>query len=46
TPDVFVHMETLRRCELAELREGQRVRVRTGKGPKGEMAADVLLLAG
>lgn len=46
TPDVFVHMETLRRCEIAELREGQRVRVRTGKGPKGEMAADVLLLAG
>ena len=45
TPDVFVHMETLRRCEIGELREGQRVKVRTGQGPKGEMAAEVLLLA-
>lgn len=45
TPDVFVHMETLRRCEIGELREGQRVRVRIGHGPKGEMAAEVLLLA-
>ena len=45
TPDVFVHMETLRRCEIGELHEGQRVKVRTGQGPKGEMAAEVLLLA-
>jgi cold shock protein len=44
TPDVFVHMETLRRCEVGELREGQRVRVRTGQGPKGELAAEVLVL--
>lgn len=46
TPDVFVHMETLRRCEISELREGQKVRVRIGQGPKGEMAAQILLLAG
>jgi CspA family cold shock protein len=45
TPDVFVHMETLRRCEIGELHEGQKVRVRIGQGPKGEMAAEVLLLA-
>jgi CspA family cold shock protein len=44
TPDVFVHMETLRRCDLGELREGQRVKVRIGQGPKGEMAAEVVLL--
>lgn len=45
TPDVFVHMEILRRCEIGELREGQRVRVRIGQGPKGEMAAQISLLA-
>jgi len=44
TPDVFVHMETLRRCGLRELRQGQRVRVRTGNGPKGELAAEVAVL--
>jgi CspA family cold shock protein len=41
TPDVFVHMETLRRAGLGELREGQRVRFRVGDGPKGELAAEV-----
>ena len=46
TPDVFVHMETLRRCDIGELREGQRVKVRIGQGPKGEMAAEVLLQGG
>ena len=44
TPDIFVHMETLRRSGIAELREGQRVKVRTGDGPKGELAADVTVL--
>ena len=44
TPDVFVHMETLRRCEIGELREGQHVLVRIGHGPKGEMAAEVSLM--
>lgn len=44
TPDVFVHMETLRRCGIRELRQGQRVRVRTGEGPKGELAAEVTLI--
>jgi CspA family cold shock protein len=44
TPDVFVHMETLRRCGIRELRQGQRVRVRAGDGPKGELAAEVFVL--
>jgi CspA family cold shock protein len=44
TPDVFVHMETLRRYGIRELRQGQRVRVRTGDGPKGELAAEVVLV--
>jgi CspA family cold shock protein len=41
TPDIFVHMETLRRAGMLELREGQRVRFRIGEGPKGELAAEV-----
>lgn len=44
TPDIFVHMETLRRTGIRELRQGQRVRVRTGDGPKGELAAEVVLV--
>ena len=44
TPDVFVHMETLRRSGIRELRQGQRVRVRTGDGPKGELAAEVVVV--
>lgn len=41
TPDIFVHMETLRRYGLAELRPGQTVLVRYGDGPKGRMAAEI-----
>ena len=41
TPDIFVHMETLRRYGLAELRPGQTVTVRFGPGPKGLMACEV-----
>jgi len=36
-----VHMETLRRYGIAELRPGQFVLVRFGPGPKGLMAAEV-----
>ena len=39
--DIFVHMETLRRFGLTELRPGQYVRVRFGQGPKGLMAAEI-----
>jgi CspA family cold shock protein len=42
-PDIFVHMETLRRFGLAELRPGQQVLVRYGPGPKGLMATEVRL---
>ncbi len=41
TPDIFVHMETLRRYGLTELRPGQIVLVRYGKGPNGLMAAEI-----
>lgn len=41
TPDIFVHMETLRRHGLTELRPGQTVLVRYGDGSKGLMAAEV-----
>lgn len=44
TPDIFVHMETLRRCGVRELKQGQRVRVRAGDGPKGELAAEITLI--
>ena len=41
TPDIFVHMETLRRCGFTELRPSQVVLVRYGRGPHGLMAADI-----
>ena len=44
TPDIFVHMETLRRFGIRELRQGQRVRVRAGDGPKGELAAEITVI--
>jgi cold shock protein len=43
SPDIFVHMETLRRYGIAELRPGQQVLVRYGPGPKGLMATEVRL---
>ncbi len=41
TPDIFVHMETLRRFGMTELRPGQYVLVRFGPGAKGMMAAEI-----
>jgi CspA family cold shock protein len=41
TPDIFVHMETLRRYGMAELRPGQSVLVRYGEGQKGRTAAEI-----
>jgi cold shock protein len=43
-PDVFVHMETLRRSGIRELFPGQRVKVRAGDGPKGQLAAEITVL--
>lgn len=41
TEDIFVHMETLRRYGMTELRPGQEVLVRYGTGGKGLMAAEI-----
>lgn len=41
TEDIFIHMETLRRYGLTELRPGQVVLVRFGRGDKGLMAAEI-----
>ena len=41
TEDIFVHMETLRRYGMTELRPGQTVLVRFGGGSKGLMAAEI-----
>ena len=40
-PDIFIHMETLRRCGFTELRPNQTVLVRYGKGPNGLIAAEL-----
>lgn len=41
TEDIFIHMETLRRFGMTELRPGQTVLVRFGDGSKGLMAAEI-----
>lgn len=41
TEDIFIHMETLRRFGMTELRPGQTVLVRFGEGDKGLMAAEI-----
>jgi cold shock protein len=40
-PDIFVHIETLRRFGFSEVRPGQVVLVRFGPGPKGLIAAEL-----
>ncbi|HEV2571774.1 MAG TPA: cold-shock protein [Beijerinckiaceae bacterium] len=41
TEDIFVHMETLRRFGIADLKPGDGLLVRFGHGDKGLMAAEV-----
>ncbi|KFB10059.1 cold-shock protein [Nitratireductor basaltis] len=41
TEDIFIHMETLRRFGVTELRPGQVVLVRYGDSGKGLMAAEI-----
>jgi cold shock protein len=45
-PDIFVHMETLRRYGITELVPGETVLVRYGDSPKGLMAAEIRPLTG
>ena len=42
-PDIFVHMETLRKTAITELVPESWIYVRFGEGPKGNMAAEVRL---
>jgi CspA family cold shock protein len=39
--DVFVHVEVLRRCGLADLQPGEAVAIKVVDGPRGKMAAEV-----
>lgn len=39
--DIFVHMDVLRRYQLKELKPGQKVLVRAGRGPKGLTATEI-----
>jgi cold shock protein len=41
TEDIFVHMETLRRFGIVDLKPGDSLLARFGPGPKGLMAAEV-----
>ncbi len=39
--DIFIHMDLLRKHDMKELRPGQKVLVRAGRGPKGLTATSV-----
>lgn len=43
TPDVFVHMRTLRRYGIAALDRGQEVQVRIGQSDRGPQVAEISL---
>ena len=39
--DIFVHVETLRRCGIEDLLPGDPVEVRFAEGPKGLVVAEI-----
>ena len=39
--DIFIHIETLRRCGVEDLQPGEEVRVRFAEGPKGLVVAEI-----
>lgn len=41
TEDIFIHMETLRKCGLGEVIQGQRLQVSFASGSKGLLAIEV-----
>ena len=41
--DIFVHMETVRRCGFQDLSSGEGMAVRTFRGPRGLMVAELRL---
>ncbi len=41
TDDIFIHMETLRRFGIMDVKPGDGLLVRFGNGPKGLMAAEI-----
>ena len=41
TPDIFIHMETLRAKGLKELQPGAKMLVQAGKGPRGLMVTQI-----
>lgn len=41
--DIFVHMETVRRCGFQDLTSGEGMAVRTFRGPRGLMVAELRL---
>ncbi len=43
SPDIFVHMRTLRRCGVLALDRGQEVQVRVGQSDRGPQAAEIAL---
>ena len=45
-PDIFVHMEILRRYGFSDLKPGQEVLIRYGVGDKGLMAAEIRTVSG
>lgn len=42
TPDIFLHMETLRRVGIKELATGAKLKIKFGTGPRGLMVTEIV----